>query len=581
MKLAGGCSPKRLNFGFLTLSSGVLLGKSAEAAGQPAEAVSLHRDVPVPVVSHLGGSHSGDGTVGKWRLKHMASWHRSNLTLAALALLFPPFAILLLWTRRDFGLATRVLGSFLLAGFAVAQLFYLYGLRVELDGTGSRPIFSFRDRAARDRAVERDRAQQRVLEQEPAAQTDPPPALVPEAEPQSVAAAAPPKVDREEAWCDFRGKGRTGVYSEKPILTQWPDGRLSMLWKQPVGGGYASFVVAGGVAFTIEQRRAQEVVAAYDVATGRELWTHSWNADFREAMGGDGPRATPVWHDGKIYAQGAEGELRCLDAKTGQLLWRKNILEDNGAQNLQWGMANSPLIVDEKVVVTPGGSAGRSVVAYHKDTGARIWQSLDDKAAYTSPMLVTLGGQRHILVVTASRAVGLKPEDGSLLWEYPWTTAYDVNAAQPVVVGPNRFFISAGYGHGAAVVELVPKGSKFEAKTIWSNIRMKNKFNASVLHDGYIYGLDEGILACVEVASGEQKWKAGRYGYGQLVLASGHLVVITETGDLVLVKATPERHEELARFSAISGKTWNHPAISNGILLVRNTTEMAAFRIAP
>lgn len=514
-------------------------------------------------------------------VKNMASWHRSNLTLAALALLFPPLAILLLWTRRDFGLAARILGSFLLAGVAVAQLFYVYGLRIELDGTGSRPIFSFRNRAARDRALEKDRAQQRRLETEPAAPSEPP-ALVRPAEPESVAAAAPPpNVEGEGAWCDFRGKGRTGVYNERPILTQWPEGRLPMLWKQPVGGGYASFVVAGGVAFTIEQRRSQEVVAAYDVATGRELWTNSWNADFREAMGGDGPRATPVWHEGKIYAQGAEGELRCLDAKTGQVLWRKNILEDNGAQNLQWGMANSPLIVDEKVIVTPGGRDGRSVVAYHKDTGARIWQSLDDKAAYTSPMLVTLGGQRQILVVTAARAVGLKPEDGSLLWEYPWTTAYDVNAAQPVLVGPNRFFISAGYGHGAAVVELVPKGPKFEAKTIWSNIRMKNKFNASVLHEGYIYGLDEGILACVEVETGNQMWKGGRYGYGQLVLAGGHLVVITETGDLVLVKATPERHEELARFSAISGKTWNHPAISDGILLVRNTTEMAAFRIAP
>ena len=314
---------------------------------------------------------------------------------------------------------------------------------------------------------------------------------------------------------------------------------------------------------------------AYDLMTGRELWAHTYDANFQESMGGDGPRATPVWHDGLIYSQGATGELRCLDAVTGSLKWSKNILEDNGAQNIQWGMSNSPLIVDDKVIVTPGGSNGKSVVAYHRLTGVGVWKSLDDKTSYTSPMLVTLAGKRQILAVNATRAVGLDPESGAMLWEFPWKTEYDINSAMPLIVDDSHFFISAGYGHGAALVEVSAAG----AKAVWQNTKMKNKFNHSVLYNGYIYGFDESILACIDAKSGELKWKGGRYGYGQLLLASGHLVIIGEQGELALVKATPDGHQELAKFSAIEGKTWNSPAISDGFLLVRNSAEMASYRM--
>jgi outer membrane protein assembly factor BamB len=355
------------------------------------------------------------------------------------------------------------------------------------------------------------------------------------------------------------------------IRTDWPAKGLTPLWKQPLGGGYASFVVADGRAFTIEQRRDQEVVAAYQPLTGRELWTHGWKAAFRESMGGDGPRATPTWHQGKIYAQGATGELRCLDAATGKLVWSKNTLTETGAPNLTWGMAASPLIVDDTVVAV----SGNSLVAYDKLTGSRAWKALDERQAYTSPMLATLAGRRQIVTVAAKRALGLAVDDRAVLWEFPWTTEYDANNSQPLVVGENRIFISAGYGHGAALLEIGAGG----ARPVWQNIKMKNKFNGSVLHEGHVYGLDEGILACVNVDTGEQKWKGGRYGYGQVLLASGHLVITTETGDVALVKATPERHQEVARFSAIDGKTWNNPALANGLLLVRNTTEMACFRV--
>jgi outer membrane protein assembly factor BamB len=203
-------------------------------------------------------------------------------------------------------------------------------------------------------------------------------------------------------WPDFRGPRRDGNYEAAPIRTAWPDAGLPRLWRQPIGLGYASFVAAGGRAFTIEQRRGQEVVSAYAIDTGRELWTHAWEAEFRESMGGDGPRATPTYHNGRIYALGATGELRSLDAATGALIWRRNILADNDASNLQWGMSAAPLVVDDKVVVLPGGPRATSVVAYDVTTGAPVWRALDDRQAYASPMLVTLGGVRQILILSAS-----------------------------------------------------------------------------------------------------------------------------------------------------------------------------------
>jgi outer membrane protein assembly factor BamB len=380
-------------------------------------------------------------------------------------------------------------------------------------------------------------------------------------------------------WTNFRGPNRDGRYEEMEVSTAWPAQGPPLLWKQPVGLGFSSFVVADKRAYTIEQRRGKETAAAYDVDSGRELWTQSWNAEYNDSTG-DGPRATPTWDEERIYALGATGELRCLDAKTGAVIWGKNILSDNQASNLQWAMAASPLVVDDKVIVLPGGSANNSVVAYNKTTGAAVWKSQSDRQAYVSPMLVTLAGRRQIVVVSSSRAFGLEPGNGSLLWSYDWNTDMGLNVSQPIMVDANHFFISSGYGKGAALVEVTGNGNAFNARKVWENVNMKNKFNSSVLHQGYVYGLDEGILSCLDVKTGERKWKGGRYGYGQVLLASGHLIVISDTGDLALVRATPDQYTEVARFSAIQGKTWNYPAIAGGRLLVRNGNEMAAYNIA-
>ena len=473
------------------------------------------------------------------------------------------------------------LGLLLAALVVIAgALYVLLGFRIAVDGSGMRPRFIVRDRYAE---LEANRARQRedTLAAAPvAAIADPAPAVAEEPGP-AREADPPAAVAHRASWPDFRGPRRDGRYDAAPIRTSWPAEGLPLVWKQPIGLGYASFVAADRRAFTIEQRRGEEVVAAYDIETGRELWTQGWDGAFVEAMGGDGPRATPTYHLGHVYALGALGELRALDAATGAVVWRRNILTDNGASNLSWGMAASPLIVDDTVVVLPGGAGGRSVAAYDAATGAPMWTSQDDVQAYTAPMLVTLAGVRQILVVSEHRIMGLTTGEGRLLWDYPWRTSNGINVAQPLLLGEDRVFISAAYGHGAAVVEIARQGEQFEARTVWESSRMKNKFTSSVLHDGYIYGLDEAILACLDATTGELQWKGGRYGYGQLLLAGDHLVVITESGDLVLVAATPERHVELARFDAIDGKTWNHPIIADGRLLVRNAQEMAAFDIRP
>ena len=471
---------------------------------------------------------------------------------------------------------------------AMGAILFMFGLRVVLDGGGSPHLRFVKSADAQAEELARHREAQRAQPPPSAPVAPEPPAPAGDASPTDVTKPSlPSPVSPASAlagstyWTDFRGPLRDGHYRQQAIRTDWPSDGLKPLWKEPVGGGYASIVIANGRAFTIEQRGPQEVVAAYDVASGRELWTNGWNAAFREMMGGDGPRATPTWADGRLYALGAQGEFRAIEDSTGRTVWRTNILEDAGARNLQWGMSASPLIVNNAVVVLPGGPNGQSVVAYDRSTGRRVWSAQGDQQAYSSPMLVTLAGVQQIVVFSAARLMGLSPDGGRVLWEYPWKTQFDINASQPLVVGDNRLFLSTGYGTGAAVIELTRNGDALSIREVWRNIRMKNQFTSSVLQDGHIYGLDENILACVDAATGDLKWKGGRYGYGQVMLASGHLIVLTEDGNLALVRATPERHDERVRFPVLEGKTWNHPAMSDGFLLVRNLAEMAAFDLRP
>ena len=469
-------------------------------------------------------------------------------------------------------LARRVL--FLLAGLAViGGILYAAGLRIVQYGSGGIGVAFTKSLEKRAAEIEKHREAQRAQTPPPAPAQPTPQASAPT--PSPTAEKSSPAVVRASAyWTGFRGSDRDGHYRQQPVRTDW-GGALTPLWKQPVGGGFASFAVADGRAFTIEQRGVREVAAAYDLVTGRELWTSAWNALFQE--NGDGPRATPAWHDNRLYVLGATGEFRALDAATGRTLWRTDILANAGAENLEFGMAASPLVVDNTVVVLPGGANGQSVVAYDRDSGKRVWGALDDGASYSSPVLVTLAGVRQILTFTATRLVGLSPENGKLLWESPWQTVNQ--ASQPLITGPDRVFISTATD--AVMLQLTAGADgHLTPRELWRTNRMNNTFSSSVLHDGFIYGLDGSILACIDASTGELKWKGGRYGFGQVLLASGHLIVLTEQGELALVRADPKAHQEITRFPAIAGTTWNHPAMSDGILLIRNIEEMAAFDLA-
>jgi outer membrane protein assembly factor BamB len=470
------------------------------------------------------------------------------------------------------GRAAKLLS--LSAAVALAVGFWVYGSRRAATGS---VMSAFNDPAAIEQqaaVVARHRDAQRVATAAPAPETAPSPAPIAANRPPAAIAPVP-------YWTDFRGPLRDGHYRERPIRTSWPAAGLTPVWKQPIGGGHASWVAAHGRAFTIEQRGREEVATAYDVATGREIWTSRWTATFSEHYGGVGPRATPTWSRGEVFILGATGELRALDAATGALRWRTNILDDAGATNLPWGMAASPLVVGDAVVVLPGGSQGRSVVAYDRRSGRRIWSALDDAASYASPMLVTLGGVEQILVFTATRLVGLSLDGARLLWEFAWPSQNGINPSQPLVIGDSRVFVSTDSQQGAALIELSQQNGVFSVREIWRTNRMKNQFTSSVHHDGFIYGLDDSILACLDASTGALKWKGGRYGFGELLLASGHLVLVTEQGELALIRANPDRLEEIVRFPVLDGPTWNHPAIADGLLLLRNITTMAAFDLRP
>ena len=281
------------------------------------------------------------------------------------------------------------------------------------------------------------------------------------------------------------------------------------------------------------------------------------------------------FHDGTLFVLGATGELRALDASNGKLRWRTNILDDAGNQD--FGIAASPLIVGNTVVTIPGGGDGKAIVAYDRASGRVAWSALDDEPSYSSPVRVSLAGVDQIVAVLANRVVGLSTDRGNLLWESAWPADGGNHAAQPVIIGDNRIFLSSGSGIRGLALEITRDGDRLSARELWRTNRMKNTITSSVHHDGFIYGLDLGILACIDAANGELKWKGGRYGDGQTLLASGHLVITTDDGEVVLVRATPDGHQEIARTTAVEGATRNHPALVDGFLLVRNGAQMAAF----
>lgn len=401
---------------------------------------------------------------------------------------------------------------------------------------------------------------------------------------------------QEGDWPQFRGPDRDGVVRGATIPGDWAPEKP--LWKRPVGLGWSSFAIVGDCAFTQEQRGDFETVVCYAAQTGKPLWVHKNEAKFSEPLGGVGPRATPTFEDGLLYALGATGILDCLEARTGSLLWTRNILKDAKAQNLQWGMAGSPLIYGDWVIVSPGGSDQSSLVAYDKHSGKRVWGGGSSRASYSSPLVHRVQGEEQILIFNGEGFFAHRPVDGAVLWKYEYTNMPKINVAQPIPLSaanlplswPSlgedggaetaRILLSTGYAKGSVLLDLTlsPKG-EWTVKPAWHSRRLKPKFNNLVAKDGYAYGADEGILTCIDLENGRKKWKDGRYGYGQLLLVENLLLILAESGDLVLVEANPKEFREVSRIRALKGKSWSHPAIGNGLLLVRNGREACAFSL--
>jgi outer membrane protein assembly factor BamB len=397
------------------------------------------------------------------------------------------------------------------------------------------------------------------------------------AEPAGRASEAPMAPPTE--WPGFRGPARDGVIHGVRIATDWAKSPPSELWRRPIGPGWSSFAVQGDLLYTQEQRGDDEIVACYKVSTGEPVWQHRDAARFWEAVGGPGPRGTPTLSSGRVYTLGATGILNALDAANGAILWSHNAADDTGAKDPGWGFTSSPLVLNDLVVVATSGR----LVAYDAATGHRRWLGPTGGAGYSSPHLVTIDGVPQILLLRGARTTSVSPADGTLLWEYTWVP--NVSIVQPALAeNGDLLIVSADAMGGAGIRRLAiarkPDGWRIEER--WTSRGLKPFYNDFVVHKGHAFGFDGSILACIDLADGSRKWKGGRYGHGQLVLLPDEdlLLVVSEEGEVALVNATPDQFTEVARFKAIEGKTWNHPAMVRDILLVRNGEEMAAFRLS-
>jgi outer membrane protein assembly factor BamB len=377
-------------------------------------------------------------------------------------------------------------------------------------------------------------------------------------------------------WPQWRGPNRDGISKETGLLKQWPEAGPPLAWKAAgAGRGYSSFSVANGKLYTMGLRGDREFVVAFDVTTGKEAWATAHGSAFRNDRG-DGPRGTPTVDGDRVYALGGNGDLSALDARTGKLIWSKNVLKEFGGSNITWGISESPLVVGNKLLVNAGGQ-GASIVALNKTDGSLIWKSQNDEAGYSSAIPLEVNGGTQVIFFTAERAVGLDIKDGRLLWDYSKPSNRTANAATPIARG-NRVFISSDYGTGGGVVEIKPDN---KAQEIWFNRDMKNHHSSSVLIGDYLYGFSSSILTGMKFDTGEIAWRDRSVGKGSLVYADGHLYCFSENGVVGLVEATPEGYKEKGRFriQQDSLPTWTHPVIAGGRLYLRDQDTIYAFDV--
>ncbi len=413
------------------------------------------------------------------------------------------------------------------------------------------------------------------------------PALhVPDATPVDLATTTP------QDFPQFLGPGRNSVVEGIRLQPDWKAHPPKEIWRRDIGAGWSAFAAVNGAAVTLEQRGKMELVTCYDIATGQPRWSQGIEARHTSVLGFIGPRSTPTIHEGRVYALGATGILRCLKGEDGSVLWTRDLFEEHGFTQAEaeravaWGRANSPLCRNGLVMVPIGGKSGGPYVglqAFDQLSGEPVWEGGSYQASYASPAYGKLRDVEQILSVNQDIVSAHDPATGSVLWEHPWPgkSNVDSNNSQPLTIDNQYVLLSKGYGGGAELLALSqePDGS-WTVESIWKNQAvLKTKFSNVSIRDGMAYGLDDGILTCVDLMTGERQWKKGRYQFGQSLLVGEHLLVLGEQGELALVEARPDRFHEVARIQALEGITWNNPCLYGDHLLLRNAEQAVCYRL--
>ncbi len=384
-----------------------------------------------------------------------------------------------------------------------------------------------------------------------------------------------------ESWPQFLGPRRDGVCRESGLNLDWNAKPPKTLWKVALGPAYSSVSVVGDRVLTMTQREQRDVVVCLDAATGKEVWAFDAApayVDFQKQ--GAGPRSTPTFHDGKLYCLLPRGELFCLSAADGKEVWKVNMLDATGApdrtgENLYWGHSASPLVEGDLVIVPPGGTKNNALAAFHKDSGKLVWAAGDDSLGYSSPVAVKLAGRRQVVAAAGKAVLGLDPEKGTVLWRYAFgNNRFDCTCATPLVSG-NLVFVSAAYGVGCALLEIVPDGDKLTVREKWKNKDLQNLFPTSILLDGHLYGCNGDLgactLRCVDLETGKVRWQEREPGRCSLVAADGRLICLSENGTVRVVEANPEKYVVRGEpKDLLTLKSWAAPVIADGRLYLRD-----------
>jgi outer membrane protein assembly factor BamB len=390
---------------------------------------------------------------------------------------------------------------------------------------------------------------------------------------------------------EFLGKGRHAAIEHIKLNPDWKNNPPKLLWRQLIGSGWSAFSIVNEFAVTMEQRGPYEQVACYALKSGQHHWTVSWNERF--FLFGIGPRSTPTIANGKVYALGTWGHLACIEGNTGKVIWQRELLKDLGIswsdenREIKFGRSNSPLVTDKLVIVPGGGLPGKcsSLLAYDKETGKLIWRGGKQQISYSSPVLAEILQEKQVLIVNENTVSGHNPETGVELWSYPWpsNSNTDANVSQPVSLPGNRILISKGYRRGAVLIELLRQttNNPIEVRTVWSNSKvLRTKFTNIVIWKDHAYGLSDGRLECVNLKTGQQCWKKGRYGHGQILRVNDLLLILSEKGKLLLVRLNSKSpNEVLGSLQALTGTTWNNIALYGRFLLIRNASEAACYEL--